>query len=50
MMDQQEALNELKEALACVPEQYHKSVARALVHDIEIIARTINMVNHGMSA
>lgn len=40
----QEILGELKEALDSVPEQYHKNVAQSLVHDIGVIARTINMV------
>lgn len=40
----QEILDELKEALAGVPEKYHKEVAAALTHDAGVIARTISMV------
>ena len=40
----QEILDELKEALAGVPEKYHKEVAAALTHDAGLIARTIRMV------
>lgn len=37
-------LDELKEALARVPEKYHKYVSLSLTHDIGVIARTIDMV------
>lgn len=37
-------LGELKEALQDLPEQYRAAVAKSLIHDIGIIARTIDMV------
>lgn len=40
----QAILDELKEALAGVPEKYHEDVSRSLTHDIGVIARTIGMV------
>lgn len=39
-----EVLEELKEALAGVPEKYHEDVAKSLTHDVGVIARTISMV------
>lgn len=39
-----EALDDLKEALAEVPAEYHEEVSRTLAHEIGIIARTIDMV------
>lgn len=41
---QHEILEELKEALAAVPDKYHAHVSRSLTHDIGVIARTIDMV------
>lgn len=40
----QEFLEELKDALADVPEKYHGEVCASLTHDIGVIKRTINMV------
>ena len=40
----QEILDELKDALADVPEKYHSEVCASLTHDIGVIKRTINMV------
>lgn len=39
-----EVLDELKDALAGVPEKYHEDVAKSLTHDVGVIARTISMV------
>lgn len=39
-----EILNELKDALAGIPEKYHEDVAKSLTHDVGVIARTISMV------
>ena len=41
-----EILDELKEALAGVPEKYHEDVAKSLTHDVGVIARTISMVEN----
>ena len=41
---QREILDELKEALAAVPDKYHANVSKSLTHDIGVIARTIDMV------
>lgn len=43
---QQDILNELKEALEAVPEEYHAGVSKTLTHDIGVIARTIDMVKN----
>ena len=40
----QEILDELEDALAEVPDKYHREVSPSLTHDIGVIARTINMV------
>ena len=38
-----EILNELKDALAGIPEKYHEDVAKSLTHDVGVIARTISL-------
>lgn len=40
----QTVLDELKTALAEVPQEFHKDVSKALAHDIGVMARTIGMV------
>ncbi len=40
----QSVLSELKTALAEVPQEFHKDVSKALVHDIGVMARTISIV------
>lgn len=40
----QAILDDLKTALAEVPEQFHEDVSKALTHDISVISRTIGMV------
>lgn len=40
----QELLDEIKEALAEVPAQYHSDVARSLIHDISVTAQAIRIV------
>lgn len=42
-----EILSELKEALAEVPEKYHREICEDLTHDIGVIRRTISMVEAG---
>ena len=39
----QELLNEIKEALAEVPDKYHSEVARSLTHDISVMAQAIRI-------
>lgn len=46
----QEYLDELKCALADVPQKYHGEVCASLTHDIGIIKRTINMVENQSDA
>lgn len=41
---EQTILDELKTALAEVPQEFHKDVSKALAHDIGVMARTIVMV------
>lgn len=41
---QQEYLNQMHEGLETIPEKYHADVAKSLLHDIGVIARTIAMV------
>lgn len=40
-----DVLGELRDALETVPEEYHAEVAKSLIHDIHVVARTIAMVS-----
>ena len=44
--DQKKAvLNEIRAALSEVPDAHHAEVGKAIVHDIGVMAKAINIVN-----